>query len=45
MSTASIKAALVQELNQGDVQSNLARIEQRVAEAAQQGAQLVLLQA
>ncbi len=44
MSTASIKVALVQELNQGDAQSNLARIEQRVAEAAQQGAQLVLLQ-
>ena len=44
MSTASIKAALVQEMNQGDTDSNLARIEQRVAEAAQQGAQLVLLQ-
>jgi N-carbamoylputrescine amidase len=44
MSTALIKAALVQELNQGDAESNLARIEQRVAEAAAQGAQLVLLQ-
>ncbi|MBP7917032.1 MAG: carbon-nitrogen hydrolase [Arenimonas sp.] len=44
MSTASIKAALVQELNQGDTESNLARIEQRVSEAAAQGAQLVLLQ-
>ena len=44
MSTALIKAALVQELNQGDAESNLTRIEQRVAEAAAQGAQLVLLQ-
>ncbi|MBP6534417.1 MAG: carbon-nitrogen hydrolase [Arenimonas sp.] len=44
MSTASIKAPLVQELNQGDTESNLARIEQRVSEAAAQGAQLVLLQ-
>lgn len=44
MNPASIKAALVQELNQGDAESNLARIEQRVAEAAARGAQLVLLQ-
>lgn len=44
MSAATIKAALVQELNQGDVEQNLARIESRVAEAAAQGAQLVLLQ-
>ena len=44
MSTALIKVALVQEVNQGDAQSNLLRIEQRVAEAVQQGAQLVLLQ-
>ncbi|HWR96400.1 MAG TPA: carbon-nitrogen hydrolase [Arenimonas sp.] len=44
MSAATIKAALVQELNQGDVEQNLARIERRVAEAAAQGAQLVLLQ-
>lgn len=44
MSAATIKTALVQELNQGDVEQNLARIERRVAEAAAQGAQLVLLQ-
>lgn len=44
MSAATIKAALVQELNQGDAEQNLARIERRVAEAAAQGAQLVLLQ-
>ena len=44
MSAATIKAALVQELNQGDAEQNLARIEHLVAEAAAQGAQLVLLQ-
>jgi len=44
MSKALIKVALVQEINQGDVDQNLARIDLRVAEAAEQGAQLVLLQ-
>lgn len=39
-----LKVALVQELNQGDAEANLARIEQRVAEAAAGGARLVLLQ-
>jgi N-carbamoylputrescine amidase len=39
-----LKVALVQELNQGDAEPNLARIEQRVAEAADGGAKLVLLQ-
>ena len=39
-----LKVALVQEFNQGDAEPNLARIEQRVAEAATGGAQLVLLQ-
>ena len=39
-----VKVALVQEVNQGDAAPNLARIEQRVAEAAAGGAKLVLLQ-
>ena len=39
-----LKVALVQEFNQGDAEPNLARIEQRVAEAAAGGATLVLLQ-
>lgn len=39
-----LKVALVQEFNQGDAEPNLARIEQRVAEAAAAGAKLVLLQ-
>lgn len=39
-----LKVALVQEFNQGDAEPNLARIEQRVAEAATGGAKLVLLQ-
>jgi N-carbamoylputrescine amidase len=39
-----VKVALVQEVNQGDAAPNLARIEQRVAEAAAGGARLVLLQ-
>ena len=39
-----LKVALVQEFNQGDAEHNLARIEQRVAEAAAGGAKLVLLQ-
>ncbi len=39
-----LKVALVQESNQGDTERNLTRIEQRVAEAANGGAKLVLLQ-
>jgi N-carbamoylputrescine amidase len=39
-----LKVALVQEQNHGDAEANLAVIEQRVAEAAAQGAKLVLLQ-
>ncbi|MGH8030266.1 MAG: carbon-nitrogen hydrolase [Arenimonas sp.] len=39
-----LKVALVQERNHGDAEANLAVIEQRVAEAAAQGARLVLLQ-
>ncbi|MGL6290738.1 MAG: carbon-nitrogen hydrolase [Silanimonas sp.] len=42
--TRILKVALVQEVNQGDAEPNLARIEQRVAEAAAGGAKLVLLQ-
>lgn len=40
----TLNVALVQEINQGDAEPNLARIEQRVAEAAAGGAKLVLLQ-
>jgi N-carbamoylputrescine amidase len=39
-----LPVALVQERNHGDADANLAVIEQRVAEAARQGARLVLLQ-
>ncbi|GIX37414.1 MAG: apolipoprotein acyltransferase [Silanimonas sp.] len=39
-----LKVALVQEINRGDAEANLACIEQRVAEAAAGGAKLVLLQ-
>jgi N-carbamoylputrescine amidase len=39
-----LRVALVQETNQGGSEANLARIEQRVGEAAAQGAKLVLLQ-
>jgi N-carbamoylputrescine amidase len=39
-----LPVALIQERNQGDAGANLARIEQRVAEAAKAGARLVLLQ-
>lgn len=39
-----LPVALVQECNHGDTEANLAIIEQRVAEAAAQGAKLVLLQ-
>ena len=40
----TLPVALVQERNHGDAEANLAVIEQRVAEAARQGAKLVLLQ-
>ena len=39
-----LKVALVQERNHGDTDANLAVVERRVAEAAAQGAKLVLLQ-
>jgi len=39
-----LKVALVQDRDQGSVEANLKRIEQRVAEAAAAGARLVLLQ-
>ena len=41
---SKLPVALVQERNQGDADANLALIEQRVAEAANAGAKLVLLQ-
>ena len=44
MKTKILPVALVQERNQGSADANLALIEQRVAEAAGNGAQLVLLQ-
>ena len=40
----TLRVALVAEKNQGGAEANLALIEQRVAEAAAQGAKLVLLQ-
>ena len=40
----TLPVALVQEHNHGDADANLAVIELRVAEAARQGAKLVLLQ-
>ncbi len=40
----SLRVALIQEINHGSADANLAIIEQRVAEAADLGAQLVLLQ-
>jgi N-carbamoylputrescine amidase len=40
----SLRVALVQETNHGDAEANLQVIERRVAEAAAQGAKLVLLQ-
>ena len=40
----TLPVALVQERNHGDAEANLSVIEQRVAEAAQGGARLVLLQ-
>jgi N-carbamoylputrescine amidase len=42
--TKSLRVALVQEADQGSVDANLVRIEQRVAGAAAAGAKLVLLQ-
>jgi N-carbamoylputrescine amidase len=42
--TRNLRVALVQERNQASVEQNLALIEQRVANAAARGAQLVLLQ-
>ncbi len=44
MKTKTLPVALVQERNQGDADANLAVIEHRVAEAAGNGARLVLLQ-
>jgi len=44
MKTKTLPVALVQERNHGDADANLAVIEQRVAEAAGNGARLVLLQ-
>jgi N-carbamoylputrescine amidase len=44
MSKATLKVALIQEINHGSADANLAIIEQRVAEAAKNGAKLVLLQ-
>ena len=44
MSSNNLKVALIQEINHGSAEANLAVIEQRVAEAAKNGAQLVLLQ-
>jgi N-carbamoylputrescine amidase len=41
---SKLPVALVQERNQGDADANLALVEQRVAEAANAGAKLVLLQ-
>jgi N-carbamoylputrescine amidase len=44
MTHKTLSAALIQERNHGDAAANLAVIESRVAEAARQGARLVLLQ-
>ena len=44
MTNKILPVALVQETNHGNAEANLAVIEQRVAEAARQGAKLVLLQ-
>jgi N-carbamoylputrescine amidase len=43
-SRPSLRVALIQEINHGSAEANLAVIEQRVAEAAAGGARLVLLQ-
>jgi N-carbamoylputrescine amidase len=42
--SSTLPVALIQERNHGDAEANLAAIEQRVADAAAQGAKLVLLQ-
>ena len=44
MKQKTLPVALIQERNQGGADENLALIESRVAEAAKQGAKLVLLQ-
>ena len=44
MSRKPLPVALIQESNHGDAEANLTVIESRVAEAAKQGAKLVLLQ-
>ncbi len=44
MKTKTLPVALVQERNHGDAAANLAVIGERIAEAARQGAKLVLLQ-
>ncbi len=44
MKRNTLPVALIQERNHGDAEANLAVIEQRVAEAAEGGARLVLLQ-
>src|SRR3546814_11798077 len=44
MKKTTLPVALVQERNHGGAEDNLAVLEQRVAEAARQGAKLVLLQ-
>jgi N-carbamoylputrescine amidase len=44
MTRKILPVALIQEKNHGDAEANLSVIEQRVAEAAQRGARLVLLQ-
>ena len=44
MNRSTIKTALIQDVNHGDAAANLTVIEQRVAEAAAAGAELVLLQ-
>jgi N-carbamoylputrescine amidase len=44
MNRSTLKAALIQDINHGDADANLSIIEQRVADAAAAGAELVLLQ-
>lgn len=44
MNRSTLKAALIQDISHGDAAANLSVIEQRVAEAASAGAELVLLQ-
>ena len=42
--TKTLRVALIQEKNRGDAEANLCAIRERVADAAAQGAKLVLLQ-